>query len=76
MGTENYEIDRDTEIAEGFTEAHELRAAAFQVGLDDQHFQIAIGATLASGTGSEEDHRGVWCGLRLVASTASELTAG
>src|SRR3954462_8779837 len=44
IGAENYEIDRNTEIAEGFTKSHELRPAALQFRLDDQQIQIAVGA--------------------------------
>src|SRR3954467_9233753 len=44
---EDDEINRNADIAEGFTESHELRAAAFQVRLDDKQIQIAVGATLA-----------------------------
>src|SRR5689334_14041090 len=60
VGAENYEIDRDAEIAESFTESHELRPAGFQFRLDDKQIQIAIGATVAPGARAEKDHRGVW----------------
>src|SRR5205085_9886970 len=57
---EDDEIDRNADIAEGFTESHELRPAAFQVRLDDEQIQIAVGATLAPSARTEKDHRGVW----------------
>jgi hypothetical protein len=60
IGAENHEIDRNAEIAESFTESHELRAAAFHFGLDDKQIQIAIGATLAPGARAKKDHRGIW----------------
>lgn len=60
ISTENDEIDRNANVAEGFTESHELRAAAFQVRLDNEQIQITIGATLAPGTRAEKDHLGAW----------------
>jgi hypothetical protein len=57
---EDNEIDRNANIAKSFTESHELRATAFQLRLDDQQIQIAIGASLTPGAGPEKDHRGVW----------------
>ena len=56
---EDDKIDRNADIAEGFTESHELRAAAFQIRLDDQQIQIAVGTTLAPRAGAEKNHGGV-----------------
>src|ERR1700746_2008983 len=67
----NHEIDRNAEIAESFTESHELRAAAFQVGLDDKQIQIAVGTTLAPGARAEKDDRGVWSGRGKTAARLS-----
>src|SRR3954462_13002083 len=53
---EDDEINRNADIAEGFTEPHELRAAAFQIRLDDEQIQIAVGATLAPSARAEKDH--------------------
>lgn len=56
---EDNEIDRNTDIAESFTESHELRTATLEIRLDDKQIQIAVGATLTPGTRAEKDHRGV-----------------
>jgi hypothetical protein len=57
--TEDDEIDWNADIAEGFTESNELRAAAFQVRLDDEQIEITVGTTLAPSARAEKDHRGV-----------------
>ncbi len=36
LGAENYEVDRNTEITEGFAKPHELRSATLHLGLDDK----------------------------------------
>ena len=59
LGAENDEIDRDTEIAEGFAESYELRATAFQLRLDDEQIKVAVRTTLASSAGAKQDHLGI-----------------
>jgi hypothetical protein len=59
LGTEDYEVNRNAKITEGFAKAHELRSATFHLGLYDEQIQIAVGASLAPGAGTKEDHLGV-----------------
>jgi hypothetical protein len=58
LGTENYEVDRDAEIAESLAESYELRSTALQLRLNDKQIQVAVGTTLATGARAEEDHLG------------------
>ena len=62
LGTEDDEVNRDTEVTKSFAEPHELRPAALQLRLDNQQIEIAVGATLSSRSGSEQDHLGFWRG--------------
>jgi hypothetical protein len=71
LGAENYQVDRDTEIADSLAESHELGAATLQLGLDDEQIQVAVGSTLASGAGAEQDHLGVGSGCRKTAASLS-----
>src|SRR4051794_38798139 len=63
LGAEDYEVNRDAEIAEGFAKSHELRSAALQLRLDDEQIQVAVGTTLASGARAKKDYPRSRCGV-------------
>lgn len=63
LGAEDYEVDRNAEIAKGLAESHEFRAAAFQLRLDNEQIQVTVRTALAPGTRAEQDHLGIGSGF-------------
>ena len=71
-GGDHDQVNGNAEIAERLAESYELGAATLQLRLDDEQVQVAVGASLASGAGAEQDHLGVGRGCRKTAASLSD----